>query len=64
VTMFVLVRLPEEDEETYRQVSEEVLARIPFSEAILPSEIAWNSDTPWILTVQGGQVVAVHGARE
>jgi hypothetical protein len=62
-TIYVLVRLPEKDEESFRQVSEEVVARLPHHEpeAILPTAIDWVCETPWTLTVQAGQVVAVRG---
>jgi hypothetical protein len=60
-TIYVLVRLPETDEESFRQVSKEVLERLPHEEAILPTGVDWVSETPWTLTVQGGQVIAVHG---
>jgi hypothetical protein len=60
-TIYVLVLLPEKDAETYRQVKQDVLDRLPHEPASLPAEIDWACETPWTLTVEAGQVTAVHG---
>lgn len=58
-TIYMLVRLPEADEEAYRQVDAETLP--PHEEVILPTDIRWDCQAPWTLDVQAGTVVAIKG---
>lgn len=52
--LYVLVKIPEPDEEKFRQV--DILPPHVEPEAVLPSGTEWSIQTPWTLEIEGGVV--------